>query len=205
MEERYPWSSSKKWIKRIICVFLLLLANSIYGFDVFSDFKFSWDMFSNSMNNYTTDMNDCKQKVFSYVDTINLHCSRTNFSAASCFAVMKTGQTEGQCLDTMEEVSPEEWSLRGYISNAHIMAPVVFVLVCGLMDFRSWFDPSCKLIFSIYRRTKKFLDSFLKSYLVSCCLLSCCTCCLLPIAAFCILAPVFLIGCMLIFLFYFGF
>ena len=117
-------------------------------------------------------MNDCREKVSSYVDTITLHC-KTTFSAASCFAVLKTGQTEGQCLDTMEKVSPEEWSLRGNICNAHIMAPVVFVLVCGFMDFKSWIDPSVNLILSWYKRAK--------TSKIEICILSCCTCCLFPV------------------------
>ena len=160
VKERYPWSSSKKWVKRFICIFLLLLANSIYGFDLFSDGWFCWEMFQNSMRNYTTDMENCEQQVSSYVDC------RTNFSAAFCSAAMKSGQTKSQCLDAENLVSSEEWSLRGYISAGHIMGPVIFILVCGIVDFR--FDPSvnpiillfyfiCNLHFPFITKTKKMI------------------------------------------------
>ena len=96
-------------------------------------------MFQNSMRNYTTDMENCEQQVS--------HC-RTNFSAAFCSAAMKSGQTKSQCLDAENLVSSEEWSLRGYISAGHIMGPVIFILVCGIVDFR--FDPSVNPIILLF-------------------------------------------------------
>ena len=122
------------------------------------------------MRNYTTDMENCEQQVSSYVDTITLHC-RTNFSAAFCSAAMKSGQTKSQCLDAENLVSSEEWSLRGYISAGHIMGPVIFILVCGIVDFSvlQWrvilsvnpiillFYFICNLHFPFITKTKKMI------------------------------------------------
>ena len=61
IEDRFPWSPIKYWFVTIMSFIIqVIIGPGFYGLDVYTDVRFTLDMFNQAQRNFTEDVDSCK-------------------------------------------------------------------------------------------------------------------------------------------------
>ena len=130
LKSDYPWSSEKVWKESIINVIsYIILGGFLYVFDVYTDIKFSLEMFDLSQKNFTKALQTCiENKTSVTLDAVE-KCNAYGASSFECLEVFHNASTSniGECFELQEKFDdPYQWTEVGIVSVAHILLPTVF-------------------------------------------------------------------------------
>ena len=110
--------------------FIFFLGTMFYGLDIYTDIRFSQDMFNNSRRNFTQEISVCQEdfdKEFS--STINV--CRDNFTMTSCLnslAVVK--KIAEDCFENGKRFSDaKDWWIAGTVSVSHCALPILIGII----------------------------------------------------------------------------
>ena len=131
VEEKYPWSKSKTFVQKFLSFFTLFVIGScFYGFDVYTDIRFSQDMFEQSRRNFSMERELCKGNFDDMID-ITLDRCKNNFTEAMCMKSLRLVQRMGEdCFENEQRFSDtKDWEIAGNISYLHCGLPILFSFI----------------------------------------------------------------------------
>ena len=126
IDEKFPWSHLKHKFMSFLSFFIFILGTIFYGLDIYTDIRFSQDMFNNSKRNFTQEISVCRadfEREFS--STINV--CRDHFTMTTCLnslAVVKKIAVD--CFENGKRFSdPKDWWIAGTVSVSHCALPIL--------------------------------------------------------------------------------
>ena len=170
LKNKYSWGTGKMLVS---CTMSFLkniaLGWSLYGFDVYTDYKFLQEMFTFAQTNFTEQFNVCTQKQNEILFNFVAQCNTESFNA-----------TSGKCLQMWDSAYGGSSALRceefrgrfndsnayyeaGVVSLGHIISPfafsfgIFFVLCCTQVFEFNWSLP-WKLPIPPFTKTLKFIN-----------------------------------------------
>ena len=130
LKSGYSWSSEKVWKESIINVISYIISGGfLYIFDVYTDIKFSLEMFDLSQKNFTEALETCIENKTSVTFDAVEKCNDYGASSFECLEVFHNASTRdfGECFELQERFDdPYQWTEVGIVSVAHILLPTVF-------------------------------------------------------------------------------
>ena len=130
LKSGYSWSSEKVWKESIINVIsYILIGGFLYIFDVYTDIKFSLEMFDLSQKNFTEALETCVENKTSVTFDAVEKCNAYGASSFECLEVFHNASTSNirECFELQERFDdPYQWTEVGIVSVAHILLPTVF-------------------------------------------------------------------------------
>ena len=141
--QQFSWSKEKMIFMITMSAFIyIFMGTALYSLDVYTDVKFSWEMFAQSSRNFTKDREICKREFETEFDKAVSEC-KTFFHANKCMDSLRNIEKLGQhCFENEQRFreNPIEWKHAGVISAVHYVLPF-------LMSFLIWiiyeFGRSC--------------------------------------------------------------
>ena len=161
-QDRFPWSPLRMWGKRIFSILHnIFLGFSLYFFDVYTDVKFSEEMFNNAKRNYIDAFDRCKANGEILIQNVTDLC-RDNFGSEECYDVLKKS-TKMYCFKNQKVFeTSEEWQNAGIVSAVHCLTPIVSSFIVFLVMLNS--SRECKL--SMFLKIPlPFLTKIYKTYI----------------------------------------
>ena len=147
VEEKYPWSRPKMYFRKCLSFFkLMVIGSCFYGFDIYTDIRFSQDMFHQYRRNFSSERQLCKGKFDDMFDNAVYECKH-NFTATMCMKSIRLLQRIGEnCFENDQRFSdPNDWYIAGTVSYLHCGLPILLAFViweirqigleCGLSSF----------------------------------------------------------------------
>ena len=126
IDEKYPWGNLKHKVMVFLSLFIFFMGTTFYVLDIYTDVKFSLDMFNYSKRSFTQELNLCQEDFDKEFSTMVDNC-RNNFNRAECsssLAVVK--KIADDCFDNEERFSdPNDWWIAGTVSSAHCALPIL--------------------------------------------------------------------------------
>ena len=84
IEDRFPWSQAKYWFTISMSFFVqVIIGPGFYGLDVYTDIRFTMEMFSQAQRNFTHDIETCRPDFESDIDHVVDYC-KTNLTQEVC-------------------------------------------------------------------------------------------------------------------------
>ena len=84
IEDRFPWSPIKYWFVTIMSFIIqVIIGPGFYGLDVYTDVRFTLDMFNQAQRNFTEDVDSCKPEFSTDIDQVMDYC-KTNLTEEVC-------------------------------------------------------------------------------------------------------------------------
>ena len=161
LKSGYSWSSEKVWKESIINVIsYILIGGFLYIFDVYTDIKFSLEMFDLSQKNFTEALETCVENKTSVTFDAVEKCNAYGASSFECLEVFHNASTSNirECFELQERFDdPYQWTEVGIVSVAHILLPTVFAtFIFALFLYNRMIrkDFSLPLIFPVTIMTK---------------------------------------------------
>lgn len=131
VDERFPWSKEKTLVKKILSFLkLVVIGSCFYGFDVYTDIRFSEDMFSQAKRNFTQEKKLCMQTFDDKFAEAFYGC-KDNFTETTCMKAVRLVQSIGEkCFETEHRFSdPNDWSIAGTVSYLHCGLPILIGII----------------------------------------------------------------------------
>ena len=131
VEEKYPWSRPQMYYRKFMS-FLKLMVFGIcfYGFDIYTDIRFSQDMFHQYRRNFSSERQLCKGKFDDMFDNTIFECKH-NFTATMCMKSIRLLLRMGEnCFENDQRFSdPNDWYIAGTVSYLHCGLPIFLAIV----------------------------------------------------------------------------
>lgn len=121
VQERFPWSTEKTLIKKFLSfIRLVVIGSCFYLFDVYTDIRFSQDMFAQAERNFTQERETC-MKTFDDSFSEAFYGCKVNLTETTCMKAIRFVQKVGEeCFETEHRFSdPSDWSIAGTVSYLH--------------------------------------------------------------------------------------
>ena len=84
IEDRFPWGIIKYWFTiSMSFIIQVIVGPGFYGLDVYTDIRFTSDMFSLARRNFTQDVNACRPDFETNIDHVIDYC-KTNLTQEVC-------------------------------------------------------------------------------------------------------------------------
>ena len=126
IDEKYPWGNLKRKFMVFLSFVTFFMGTMFYGLDIYTDIRFSLDMFNYAKKNFTEELSLC-QTDFEKELSITVDECRTNFNRTNCLnslAVVK--RLADDCFDNEERFTdPNDWWIAGTISSVHCALPIL--------------------------------------------------------------------------------
>ena len=146
LQNRYPWTSGKKWFMILLSFLSLLMAWFFFGFDLYTDMRFSLDMKDNYIRvfrkklkvTYTRCQENFNQTFANASNICNanwtsLNCTRALLQSANFH------DDECSLKGNRFEDCPYEWQLAATISAVHCVLPfVVSITTWIIIAWKNW-------------------------------------------------------------------
>ena len=148
IDEKYPWGSMKHKFKLFLSFFTFCLGTLFYGLDIFTDIKFSLDMFNYARRNLTKKMSQCQVDFDNEFSSTIENC-RNNFNRTNCLNSLRVvKKLAGDCFDNEERFTdPNDWWIAGTVSSVHCALPILIGFIlwgvlqigceCGLKSLQN--------------------------------------------------------------------
>ena len=106
VSEKFPWSSSKlKFLTSLSFFIQVILGTTFYGFDVYTDIKFSIEMLENSKKNFGAQMTKCLYKFDGKFDQAIEDC-KMQFNKQACIeSLAEVKRTSDECFNNEQRFS----------------------------------------------------------------------------------------------------
>ena len=148
IDEQFPWSNLKHKFKLFLSLFIFLMGTMFYGLDIYTDIRFSLDMFDYSKRNFTQELSSC-QVDFNIEFASTIVSCLYNFDKLKCvnsLAVVK--KMAEDCFENKERFTdPNDWRIAGNVSVTHCALPIIIGFIlwgvlqigykCGLKSWRN--------------------------------------------------------------------
>ena len=124
----------------------VVLGTAFYVLDVYSDIKFSLEMYGNAGRNFAAEMTKCHSKFDQLIDLTIEDC-KMHFNKLSCMAVLaEAKKTSDECFVNEQRFTDNtDWRIAGAVCAAHCILPFLasFILweliqVGQEYDWGSW-------------------------------------------------------------------
>ena len=164
-QERFPWSTGKMWVNRFLSFFSnILLGFGLYFFDVFTDYKFSQEMFRKSETNFTQKFVQCKTNGESMLKNMYQVCENS-YGSEECFEALQNS-TKNYCFENQQVFDNlNEWSDAGIVTVTHIASPIIFSYIVSLVLNTSKKFGSGLLTMSFLKIPLPFLTKLQKTWI----------------------------------------
>ena len=109
---------------------LMVIGSCFYGFDIYTDIRFSQDMFNQYKRNFSSERQLCKEKFEDMFDNALYECKH-NFTATKCMKSIRLLQRMGEdCFENDERFTdPNDWYIAGTVSYLHCGLPIFLAIV----------------------------------------------------------------------------
>ena len=146
IDEKYPWGNLKHKFRLFLSFFTFFMGTMLYGLDIYTDIRFSLDMFNYSKRNFTQELSLCRLD-FEVELSTTIYVCRDNFNKSNCInslAVLK--KIADGCFQNKERFTdPNNWWIAGTVSATHCALPILVgfflwgvVQICCKCDLKSW-------------------------------------------------------------------
>ena len=129
LQEKYCWTKGKMIVKGLLStLFSFAVGFVLYFFDVFTDIKFTVEMFSHTTTNFTEDLERCQTENIPQVSNVSEFCTYHGLESEDCFSLINSAiQTCNQYKVRFQQ--PGIWQDIGNVSAAHIIMPLI-AMIC---------------------------------------------------------------------------
>ena len=131
VEEKFPWSKEKTCFMKFLSFFkLVVIGSCFYGFDVYTDIRFSQDMFDQANRNFSQERKLCMKNFHDAYDEAFDGC-KINFTPTSCMKSVRLVEKLGEeCFENEQRFSdPSDWSIAGTVSYLHCGLPILLAIL----------------------------------------------------------------------------
>ena len=131
VDEKYPWSRPKMYFRKILSFFkLMVIGSCFYGFDIYTDIRFSQDMFNQYERNFTSEREICKEKFDGMFYNVINDCKHS-FTATMCMKSIRLLLRMGEdCFENDQRFGdPNDWYIAGTVSYIHCGLPFFLAIV----------------------------------------------------------------------------
>ncbi len=126
IDEKYPWGKLTHKFKIFLSFLTFCIGTLFYGLDIYTDIKFSLDMYNYSKRNFTQELSLC-QMDFDKRFSLTINECKNNFEKIKCLnslAVVK--KMADDCFDNEERFTdPNDWWIAGTVSSFHCALPIL--------------------------------------------------------------------------------
>ena len=147
ISDKFPWSSSKyKFMTGLSFFIQVILGTAFYVLDVYTDIKFSLEMYGNAGRNFAAEMTKCHSKFDQLIDLTIEDC-KMHFNKLSCMAVLaEAKKTSDECFINEQRFTDNtDWRIAGAVCAAHCILPFLasfilweLIMVGQECGWRSW-------------------------------------------------------------------
>ena len=154
IEDRFPWGIIKYWFTiSMSFIIQVIVGPGFYGLDVYTDIRFTSDMFSLARRNFTQDVNACRPDFETNIDHVIDYC-KTNLTQevcsylqdhfylaclifhpfhlqVTCLQSLSTARKIGKkCFENQERFDdPFDWKIAGTVCALHSAFPIIFSFI----------------------------------------------------------------------------
>ena len=131
VEEKYPWSRPQMYFRKLLSFFkLMVIGTCFYGFDIYTDIRFSQDMFHQYGRNFSSERQLCKEIFDDMFDNAMYKCKH-QFTETMCLKSIRLLLRMGEdCFENDQRFSdPNDWYIAGTVSYLHCGLPIFLAFV----------------------------------------------------------------------------
>ena len=131
VEEKFPWSSSKfKFMVSLSFFVEVVLSTALFTSDVYTDIRFSLDMYNHAKRDFNAEMIECHSKLNLTVDQVNRDCKSTYNKLACLASAAELKRTSEECFENEQRFTESaDWSIVGAVCLAHCVLPILVSLL----------------------------------------------------------------------------
>ena len=136
IDEKYPWSNLKHKFMLFLSFFVFFIGTLFYGLDIYTDIRFSRDMFIYSKRNFSQEISVCQEDFDNEFSSTIKEC-RDNFNRANCLnSLALVKKIAEDCFENEERFTdPNDWWIAGTVSYAHCALPIfIGFIIWGVMQ-----------------------------------------------------------------------
>ena len=130
IDEKYPWSYPEYLIQLLLSFFIFFLGAMFYCLDIYTDIRFSQDMFGYYERNFTQELNLCKEDFIKEFPLTIEECW-VNFNKTNCLRNLDVvKKIADDCFDNEERFTdPNDWRIAGTVGAAHCALSILIGII----------------------------------------------------------------------------
>ena len=112
----------------------VIIGTTFYSLDVYTDIKFSLEMYGNSQRNFGAELSKCHFKFDQKFDMAIEDC-KMHFNKLACMsALAEAKKTSDECFDNEQRfTNNNDWRIAGAVCAAHCLLPFLVSFILGAL------------------------------------------------------------------------